>query len=73
MIDEPYSSREQKLLACLREAQAAAAVGNVDGVLRMQADAYNVLSGIVGNQTQQVLKPRQNRYGVGMDCVDAAK
>jgi len=51
-----YASREQELLAYLREAQAAAAVGNVDGVLRTQAKVYAVLVDIIGDQTQQVLR-----------------
>ena len=64
MNDVLYISREQELLACLRDAQFAAAVGNIDGVLRMQAKTYAVLSEIAGEQTQQVLRlcymPRQN-------------
>ncbi|OQX03405.1 MAG: hypothetical protein BWK73_39650 [Thiothrix lacustris] len=56
MNDVLYISREQELLACLRDAQFAAAIGNIDSVLKMQANIYQLLSEIVGEQTQQVLR-----------------
>ena len=56
MNDVLYISREQELLACLRDAQFAAARGDIDSVLKMQAKVYLLLSAIIGEQTQQVLR-----------------
>lgn len=51
-----YTRREQALLEYLREAQVAATVGDLAGVLNAQANVYAALSGIIGEQTQQVFR-----------------
>lgn len=52
MDDVQYLSREQELLAYLREAERAATVGDIRGMLEMQAKVHSILMGIIGNQTQ---------------------
>ncbi|MDX9987391.1 MULTISPECIES: hypothetical protein [Thiothrix] len=51
-----YTRREQVLLEHLREAQIAATVGDLPGVLDAQSKVYATLSSIIGEQTQQVLR-----------------
>lgn len=51
-----YTRREQELLEHLREAQIAATVGDLRGVLDAQAKVHAILSRIIGEQTQQVLR-----------------
>ncbi|MDD5395341.1 MAG: hypothetical protein PHE17_20140 [Thiothrix sp.] len=64
--DGLYSHLEQILLDCLRKAQAAAQVGDLETTLRMQASFYAALPEIIGRQTQKVLQVAEKRkQGVG--------
>jgi 5-methylcytosine-specific restriction endonuclease McrBC regulatory subunit McrC len=53
-----YARREQALLEHLRQAQVAATVGNLSGVLQAHTHVYDVLVSILGEQTQEVLRQR---------------
>ncbi|GEM_PF-7031385 len=52
MDDVQYLSREQELLAYLREAERAATAGDIRSMLKMQAKIHHILMDIIGNQTQ---------------------
>lgn len=51
-----YASREQELLAYLREAERASTSGDIGGMLKMQAKVHNSLISIIGNQTQRAFR-----------------
>lgn len=51
-----YASREQELLAYLREAERAASAGEIGDMLKIQARLHSILMGIIGNQTQQAFR-----------------
>lgn len=56
-----YASREQELLAHLREAERAATAGELGSMLEMQARLHNILIAIIGNQTQRAVRKAASR------------